>query len=99
MDLYKAIKDLLDEKNRLDQVIHSLELLQLSEVRSDKMPGGSPYPRSNRGRKHMDEGERVVVSERMRRYWASRRAAKAAAQAAADQTIEEQPDEEQPDEG
>ena len=79
MDLYNAIKQLTDEKKRLDQVIQSLETFLLTEEPAKAFKPAALYPRSNRGRKHMDESEREVVSERMRRYWAARRAAKAEA--------------------
>ena len=69
MDLYKAIQDLYAEKEKLERVIASLEELQRA--------GGSvpalPKPARRRGRKSMNSSERQEVSERMRRYWASRR--------------------------
>ena len=74
MDLYQAIKDLQAEKKRLDQVIESLESL-LADGKPQKAKPDPPPPRlrGRRGRKHMNEDERIQVSERMRRYWASRR--------------------------
>jgi hypothetical protein len=68
MDLYKAIRDLYAEKEKLEKVIGSLEELQ-------KAAEATPLlgERKRRGRKGMDEGERRVVSERMKRYWANRR--------------------------
>lgn len=69
MDLYKAIQDLYAEKEKLERVIASLEELQ-------RTAGNVPVvPRSvqRRGRKSMDAAERQEVSERMKRYWASRR--------------------------
>jgi hypothetical protein len=69
MDLYKAIQDLYAEKEKLERVIASLEELQRA--------GGSvpdlPKPAKRRGRKSMSSTERLEVSERMRKYWASRR--------------------------
>jgi len=68
MDLSKTIAELYEEKARLDRVIASLE--QLRE---------NPFPvtiaPSRRGRKFMSADERREVSERMRKYWAGRKAA------------------------
>lgn len=68
MDLSKTIAELYQEKTRLDRVIASLEQL-----------GVDPFPVSiavsRRGRKFMSPEERHEVSERMRRYWADRKAA------------------------
>lgn len=68
MDLYKAIRELYEERARLDRVIASLEELQRAgrEQNHDEPP-----PR--RGRKAMDEEERRQVSKRMKQYWAERR--------------------------
>ncbi len=68
MDLYKAIRTLYDEKKRLDGLIHSLELLQ---ARGDVK--GKSATRSRRGRKKMTPEQKQEVSERMRKYWASRK--------------------------
>jgi hypothetical protein len=67
MDLYKAIQDLYAEKQRLERVIASLEELQRS--------GGSTAapPVKRRGRKSMSSKERREVSQRMKKYWESRR--------------------------
>lgn len=63
MDLYQAIQELYEEKRRLDQAIAALE-----------SQGFAPVPsRSRRGRKSMNDEERKQVSERMRKYWESRR--------------------------
>jgi hypothetical protein len=64
MDLNKAIRDLRAELDKLNEVIASLEHLQIT--------GTLPEPR-RRGRKSMPEEERVLVSQRMKKYWASRR--------------------------
>jgi hypothetical protein len=67
MDLSKTIAELYQEKTRLDRVIASLEQL-----------GVESFPVSiattRRGRKFMSPEERREVSERMRRYWAERKA-------------------------
>jgi hypothetical protein len=69
MDLYKAIQDLYAEKEKLERVIASLEDLQRS---AESMPD-LPRPAKRRGRKSMGAKERQEVSERMKRYWESRR--------------------------
>src|SRR5881397_228818 len=70
MDLYKAIQDLYVEKEKLERIIASLEELQRS-AQTD--PSTSPRSASRRGRKSMSHAERLEVSERMKRYWESRR--------------------------
>lgn len=69
MDLYKAIQDLYAEKEKLERVIASLEELQRS---ADSLPS-LPKPVKRRGRKSMSAEERQEVSERMKKYWESRR--------------------------
>ncbi|HUO33247.1 MAG TPA: hypothetical protein VMU80_28800 [Bryobacteraceae bacterium] len=67
MDLRKTIAQLYEEKNRLDKVIASLEQLE---------GGFTPLTvvSQRRGRKFMSPQERQQVSERMRKYWAERKA-------------------------
>jgi hypothetical protein len=72
MDLYKAIQDLYAEKEKLERVIASLEELQRT---AGSLPV-LPKPAKRRGRKSMNSSERQEVSERMRKYWASRRQSK-----------------------
>jgi dsDNA-specific endonuclease/ATPase MutS2 len=69
MDLFKAIQDLYAEKEKLERVIASLEELQRS---STPLPS-VPKPAKRRGRKSMNSQERQEVSERMKKYWESRR--------------------------
>ena len=69
MDLYKAIQELYAEKEKLERVIASLEELQRT---AGELPALSKEGK-RRGRKSMSPEEREVVSERMRKYWASRR--------------------------
>lgn len=69
MDLYKVIQDLYAEKEKLERVIASLEDLQKT---GSALPPVSKPP-SRRGRKSMSSGERKEVSERMKKYWESRR--------------------------
>jgi hypothetical protein len=63
MDLYKSIRELYEQKKRLDVVIASLEELEKSATEAPK----------RRGRKPMGPQARREVSERMRQYWARRR--------------------------
>ena len=69
MDLYKAIQSLYAEKEKLEQVIASLEELQRSAVGLPVLPS----PGKRRGRKSMSSKERKEVSERMKKYWEGRR--------------------------
>jgi hypothetical protein len=69
MDLYKAIQDLYAEKEKLERVIASLEELQ----RSAGMLAPVARTSKRRGRKSMSPEERQEVSERMKKYWESRR--------------------------
>lgn len=65
MDIRKVIRELHEEKRRLDEVISSLEELQRNKAL--EIPG------KRRGRKSMDAAARQEVSNRMKEYWASRR--------------------------
>ena len=67
MDLIKALRELHEEKRRLDRVIDALEASQRV------LAGGKPK-RARRGRKSMSPEERLAVSRRMSSYWAARRA-------------------------
>lgn len=68
MDVNKALRELHEEKRRLDAAIAALE------ARAGELRG----PRKRRGRKSMSPEERLEVSRRMTRYWEARRAAAAA---------------------
>ncbi|MGA2133404.1 MAG: hypothetical protein ABSH50_14005 [Bryobacteraceae bacterium] len=64
MDLNKAIRELYEELEKLNGVIASLEQFE----------GTGTIPElKRRGRKSMGQKERLMVSERMKKYWASRR--------------------------
>jgi hypothetical protein len=76
MDLWKALKELHLERQRLDRVIATLEALDSGDE-----------PKSRRGRKSMPPDERRVVSERMRKYWATRRKRNRAQEASISQPI------------
>lgn len=70
MDLYKAIQDLYAEKEKLERVIASLEELQRAAEAAPSSPGEGG---KRRGRKSMGSKERLEVSERMKKYWETRR--------------------------
>jgi len=70
MDLYKVIQDLNDEKQKLERVIASLEELQRFAGLAVPPATGSE---ERRGRKSMSPVQKQEVSERMKKYWASRR--------------------------
>ena len=67
MDLYRIINELLEERDRVNRIIESLELMG-EEGPVIKTP-------RKRGRKRMDASARRSVSVRMKQYWAKRRAA------------------------
>ena len=64
MDLIKTLAQLYAERERIDRIIQTLEGLDKHK---------SLEPPKKRGRKGMDHDARLAVSERMKRYWASRR--------------------------
>jgi hypothetical protein len=68
MDLYRIIGDLVEERNRLQRIIESLEAMA-----GEPAPPARARP-DGRGRKSMDNAARKEVSERMKLYWAKRRA-------------------------
>lgn len=66
MDVERTLRELYSEKKILDSAISTLERrLQRQSVHSG---------RKRRGRKNMSVEERRAVSQRMTRYWESRRA-------------------------
>ena len=67
MDLYAIIQELHQERKRLDRLIAVLERKLAHSLHFRNRP------KSRRGRKSMGQEERKLVSERMKRYWASRR--------------------------
>jgi len=69
MDLYKAIRDLYAEKERLERVIASLEELQRKAEPAQEAGAAG----KRRGRKSMSAAERKEVSHRMKKYWEGRR--------------------------
>jgi hypothetical protein len=72
MDVYRIIRELVLERDRLQRIIESLEEMR-PNGRAQERPEGR-----RRGRKSMDLAAREEVSERMKRYWAQRKAARSA---------------------
>ncbi len=70
MDVNKALRELHEEKRRLDIIIAALETRLGKQARAS----------SRRGRKSMSPQERLEVSRRMSKYWEARRASAAALQ-------------------
>jgi hypothetical protein len=67
MDLYRIIDELVQERNRLERIILSLEGMTPDGKTPPRPPG------KRRGRKSMDGTARLEVSQRMKTYWAKRR--------------------------
>lgn len=65
MDFAQIIRELVEEKRRLDEAIRVLE--GVASARGTSIA-------KRRGRKGMSAEERAQVSARMKRYWAARRA-------------------------
>jgi|ERR1700689_4295775 hypothetical protein len=76
MDVNKALRELHEEKRRLDITIAALEA---------RLDSGS-RTRGRRGRKSMSAAERLEVSRRMSKYWEARRASAATLEADAPQS-------------
>ena len=72
MDVIKTLRELYEEKRRLDVVIASLEA---------NLDAQSAKSARRRGRKGMSPQERRKVSMRMTLYWENRRAKMRAAEA------------------
>jgi hypothetical protein len=68
MDLYRIIRELVQERDRLQRIIDSLE-----EMKPDARTSVRQNVGKRRGRKSMDIAGREEVSDRMKRYWARRR--------------------------
>jgi hypothetical protein len=65
MDILKTLRELYEEKRRLDAIIASLEA---------NKNGPAAKSAGRRGRKSMSPQERLKVSRRMTKYWENRRA-------------------------
>jgi hypothetical protein len=68
MDLYRIIRELVQERDRLQRIIDSLE-----EMKPNVRAPARTETGKRRGRKSMDSAGREEVSDRMKRYWARRR--------------------------
>jgi hypothetical protein len=86
MDVNKALRELHEEKRRLDITIAALEA---------RLGTGS-RTRGRRGRKSMSAAERLEVSKRMSKYWEARRASAAMLQADAPESERQSGSELQP---
>ena len=60
MDVHKLIRELLEERDRVNEAIAKLEGL------ATRAPLATPR---RRGRKSMSSSERAEVAERMKKYW------------------------------
>lgn len=68
MDYQKYLRELYEEKKRLDRIIAHLEEL------ADRRGAPTPPLERRRGRKPgMSSEEKTAISNRMREYWANRR--------------------------
>jgi hypothetical protein len=73
MDLQKVLRELYEEKKRLEEVIASLEALQSGATARGLDSEATPDGVKRRGRKSMGPEERTKVSQRMKTYWAGKR--------------------------
>jgi hypothetical protein len=69
MDIVKALRELYNEKKRLDTAITVLE----ARIKAGRTGLGAKPAKGRRGRKSMSAAERQEVSRRMRLYWEARR--------------------------
>lgn len=69
MDLTRTIQALYAHKERIEKAIVALEAMLRTQT-------GRPPEGKRRGRKSMGPAERAEVAERMKTYWAKRRAEK-----------------------
>ena len=74
MDLRTTIRELYEEKQRIEEAIASLEELLGAKGRVAAHAPAKSLRKGRRGRKDMSPEERREVSSRMKRYWAKRRA-------------------------
>ena len=70
MDIVKALRELYNEKKRLDATIAALE----ARIKAANTGSASKAAKRRRGRKSMSAAERLEVSKRMTLYWEARRA-------------------------
>jgi hypothetical protein len=65
LNLDETLRDLRRHLESVNRAITTMESISLN-----------PAPKRRRGRRSMGHEERLVVSERMKRYWAGKRHAK-----------------------
>jgi hypothetical protein len=65
----------MDLNDTLQMLRRELEDLNWTIAKLEKL-SQSPTPKRRRGRKSMGDEERLVVSARIKRYWANRRQAR-----------------------
>ena len=70
----EALRLLVDERDRLDRAIQTLQGAAAPAPRRGRPPG-SKSKKKRRGRPPMSAAEKQAASERMKRYWAKRRRA------------------------
>ncbi len=70
MDIVKALRELYNEKKRLDATIAALE----ARIKGANTGSAAKAAKRRRGRKSMSAAERLEVSKRMTLYWEARRA-------------------------
>jgi hypothetical protein len=78
MDLDWIIRELLEERKRLDRLIQAIEDNPRERRTGRRAPAAAVKKKTRRGRKSMDGAARREVSERMKQYWARKREEKAA---------------------
>ncbi len=88
MDIVKALRELYNEKKRLDVTIAALE----ARVKAASRGPAAKASKQRRGRKSMSAAERLEVSKRMTSYWEARRAQLGTAPAPAPPTSGDQPE-------
>ena len=81
MDVIKMIEQLREERDNLDVVIAHLQSISQRRT-SVPSPKTASRTGKRRGRKSMSPEERSVVAERMKVYWAQKRAAETKAKGA-----------------
>jgi hypothetical protein len=70
MDLEAALRQLYEERERIERVIASLSVLI---PRGRGSSGSAAFAGKRQGRRSMGQRERQEVSKRMKKYWARRR--------------------------
>jgi hypothetical protein len=78
MTFRRALAELQSERQRIDRQIDAIQtVLGAGGRRGPGRGGGRPAGMRRRGRRRMSTAARKAVSQRMKAYWAKRRAASA----------------------